>query len=315
MGKENKIEVNRNYFKKIESRLVGFGFTRQKFESECSFALQIWNNPKNSYLRKCTPESLLRSIVNLSSINLTLNPAAKEAYLVPRRNGDLIEVCLEPSYIGLVKLITDTGTVKNIQTNIVYEGDLFDVDLGIETRIVHKPYYVNKKTKGQIIGVYSIGHLSDGNIQYEFMDNEEISTIKQVSESYKAFEADKIKTCTWMDYEGEMYRKTVLRRITKYLPRSGNNKFLDNAIQLDNEAFTPSGSTITYIESLIRNSTLLNEQKEAIERELPIIDNIGANKLIKYLSENQLDPVTEKGLASATDIKNFVKEKTEDPRS
>lgn len=68
-----------------------------------------------------TTTSKLQAVFNVALTGLTLNPTLKLAYLVPRYNNASreLEVHLEPSYQGLVKLVTDTGSAKSVSSQVV----------------------------------------------------------------------------------------------------------------------------------------------------------------------------------------------------
>lgn len=268
----------------LKPKMVEMGLSMEKFYKETGFVCQIWNDPKNSYLRKASKESLFSAVISIAQTGLTLNPVAKEAYLIPRGSKEGVQAHLEPSYIGLMKLLTDAGQVKNIQTNLVNEGDLFDVDLGMETKITHKPYYVNNQPKGNLIGVYSVANLSDGNKQFEFMTRQEVEEIRATSESFKAHEKNKNIPCIWLQFEGEMFRKTCIKRIAKHLPRSEQYNKADD---LSNRDYDMTYNQVAMLESLMHNSTLMDYQIEEIEKELPSMNFQGAQKAISYLKENQ----------------------------
>ena len=94
------------------------------YESEFGFALQqLGANDYTKKIAENNPESLLHAMANVAACGLSLNPAKKECYLVPRKG----KVCLDPSYMGLCKLLTDTGSIKWIQTKLVHEKDTFVV--------------------------------------------------------------------------------------------------------------------------------------------------------------------------------------------
>src|SRR5690606_39362507 len=76
------------------------------FQKEANFALQIFQG--NDYLTKMSPDSIKNAIVNVALTGLTLNPVMKFAYLVPRKGKFVLDV----SYMGLAKILTDTGSVK-----------------------------------------------------------------------------------------------------------------------------------------------------------------------------------------------------------
>src|SRR5689334_11701957 len=105
--------LTRANFSNVEKPMQEAGFSIEKVKQEISFAIQHVN--KSPQLQKCTTESLQMAVLNISNIGLSLNPAAKEAYLIPRWNGvtKVTEAALEPSYVGLVKLLTDAGSVTS----------------------------------------------------------------------------------------------------------------------------------------------------------------------------------------------------------
>ncbi|KKL49074.1 hypothetical protein LCGC14_2319140 [marine sediment metagenome] len=276
----------------IKSIMAKMGFASEKFYKEAGFVCQIWNNPKNGFLRNATKESLLSAVVSIAQTGLTLNPVSKQAYLIPRKakDGDqwIVQAHLEPSYIGLMKLLTDAGQVLNIQTNLVYEGDDFDVNLGMETEITHKPHYITGRAKGNIKGVYSIANLKGGLKQFEYMTIQEIHDIRGTSESYKAWEKNNNIPCIWINFEGEMIRKTCIKRISKHLPRSEQFDYADN---LGNKDYEMSFDQFTLIESLLHSSSLLEPQKTDIEHQLSAMTWAGARKTIEHLKDNQMDAV------------------------
>ena len=300
---------------KVKSLMVKMGMSEQKFLIEAAFACDIWNNPKNKYLRRSTDKSLLSSILNIAKTGLTLNPIAEEAYLIPRYNGvsKEIECSLEPSYKGLQKLLYDSGYVAGIQTNLVYDGDEFDVNLGMSTEITHKPFYVKGNEKGNMKGVYSIMTLTTGVKQFEYITFDEISAIRDNSESYKAFKEGKTKSAIWNDYGGEMTRKTCIKRLAKYIPKT-KAAHLQNAIELDNESYRASFSQIGLIESKLGTSSIIESMKEGIEKELSIMSSSRAKDVLNYLEQNQLNPITESGNYLQSDINKQLDDVMNDER-
>lgn len=207
--------------------------------------------------------------------------------MVPRWiNGGTVAV-LDPSYIGLVKLLTDSGSVKSMLCQLVYSGDNFEVDLANNGNpVIHKPELTRSK-RGEVTGVYALATLIDGTRQVEYMSIEEVNEIRERSETYKAFKAGKIQSCTWITDAGEMTRKTVIKRIYKYLPRTDRMTQIDEAIAADNSDFAISDAQAYYIESLIATSTLEERQRGAIEMEVPVMSSSRATEVIEMLKANQ----------------------------
>lgn len=193
------------------------------FSKEMEFAIQIFQG--NDYLTKMTPDSIRNSLVNIALSGLSLNPALKFCYLVPRKG----KCCVDVSYVGMIKLLTDTGSVKSIRADISYEKDTFDIELGNEGFVKHKPY-LGAGGRGKPIAGYSIATLNDGSTHIEFMTWDEIMAIKARSESVKSGKAS-----PWDSDTIEMARKTVLKKHFKYLPKSERALMAANAIAIDHE--------------------------------------------------------------------------------
>lgn len=283
----NELQISTKTFDPIAPKMQEAGFDPTRVRQEISFAVQAIN--KSPQLQKCSQMSLMQAVMNVSNIGLTLNPAAKESYLIPRWNNvtKQNEAALEPSYIGLVKLLTDAGSVSSILCQLVYENDQIEINIADnQNPVKHKPELVKSK-RGNMIGAYALATLVNGNRQVEWMDKDELMGIRDRSETFKAYREGKIKSCTWVTDEGEMCRKTVAKRITKYLPRTERMEYVDKAIQVDNSDFTASNDQLSYIESLLHTSTLEDYQRTAIEDEFTLMSSLRASEVIKMLQANQ----------------------------
>lgn len=285
--------------------MLKMGFDPSKFEKEAGFACSIWNDPKNAYLRKATKQSLLESIVNIAQVGLTLNPVAKEAFLIPRyeKTTKSVKCVLEPSYVGLVKLLTDAGSVTSINTQLVYENDEFSINLAGDDPVRHIP---SRDKREKIIGAYSLAKLATGEKQVEWMDIEEVNKIRDTSESYKAWKKDSSKQTIWNTYYGEMVRKTVLKRMYKYLPRTDRMQQFDTAVKLTNSDFEATPSQVGYAESLISSALIIDSKKEELLRELATCNADQVELMIAYLEEHQPEPGTQGDLHSMAEVGEAV---------
>ncbi len=259
---------------------------KETFAREISFVLQ--HVARNKSLAKCTGESVLAAVLNITQTGLTLNPALKLAYLVPRYTGGAMQCTLEASYQGLVKLVTDTGSVKEIYSHPVFKGDVLEVSLGTSVEVTHKPEFNSK----ELDKIYAVGVLKDGSKQVEVMTAEDINAIRDRSESYKAFKDPKkpqVKTAIWETHYIEMARKTVIRRLCKYLPKTEQWDRVANAINIDEEDYRASDTQLGYLESLIGTSTIAEERKDSLYTELNNMTADRASELIVELKEKQAD--------------------------
>jgi len=192
---------------------------------ESQFAIQQLQ--KNDFLNKTAwsnQESLRNAIVNVASIGISLNPANKHAYLVPRDKM----VCLDISYMGLKHLAESSGSIEWMQAKIVYENDVY-INKGVDKAPQH-----DQKTfgeKGGIVGAYCTVKLPNGDYLTEEMD---IHALYEIRSKSKAFTSG--KPCPWVDFEKEMMRKTVVKRAAKYWPSPKNEtNRVNQAIDVINE--------------------------------------------------------------------------------
>ncbi len=211
------------------------------FVSEKAFAIQLLNN--NDYLKKVAlenPLSLQAAIINVAAIGLSLNPAKKQAYLIPRnvRHGNawVSKVFLEPSYMGLCDLATQSGSIKWVQAQTVHANDVF-VDNGPGERPTHtyNPFDPKEK-RGEMIGAYVVAKTEGGDYLTTTMPMHEILSVRDRSEAWKRNQSG-----PWATDFGEQVKKTVIRRAFKTWPKTDTLERLESAVMLsnDNEGFEP----------------------------------------------------------------------------
>lgn len=173
------------------------------YQKEAAFAIQALQ--ANESLRECTAISIRNSIINVASVGLSLSPALKLAYLVPRKGKAYLDI----SYRGLVKIAMDSGAVLAAKAELVYANDKFEYVDGF-TPPIHKfnPFDSIEK-RGEIIGVYVLAKLASGITQVETLSREEIEKIKAVS---------KASNGPWVEWFEEMVKKSAIKRATKMWP-------------------------------------------------------------------------------------------------
>ena len=257
-------------------------------QREMSFAMQIINT--NANVQKCSKESLQRAVYNIALTGLSLNPVLKYAYIIPRWSRDGTTAVLEPSYQGLIKLLTDTGSITAIYAHLVYANDEFSLNYGTNVEIHHKP---QMKDRGEIIAVYAVAVLTDGYKQIETMTIEDINAIRDKSESYKAFVAKKVTSCIWEDHYGEMAKKTVIKRIFKYLPKTDKFNKVANAIAIADEDYGATDAQIEYLITMIEGASYDDDSKQIMINK--VYEGISKNEFDKLLNEakmNTMDAIT-----------------------
>ncbi len=184
------------------------------FGQECGFAVMaIQNNP---FLLNCSPDSIRSSIITVALTGISLNPALKYAYLVPRNSKEGMKCVLDTSYIGMIKILTDAGAVKSVDAEVVYENDHFVWSKGSSPKLDHKPDIT--QDRGKPIGAYAIAYFRDGGFQFDVMARVDIEKVRATSESWK--NENSRQYSPWETWTGEMWKKTVLKRLFKLLPKT-----------------------------------------------------------------------------------------------
>jgi recombination protein RecT len=183
----------------------------------------------NMDLLDCDRGSLLKACLNAAELGLSLNKNMGEADILKVWDGRMKKNVAQfrPRYKGLMKLALQAGEVLKIESRLVYEKDVFEVEEGIEPRIIHKH---GLSDRGEKIGAYCVWKLKNGETQFEIMSKEEILSIRNRSSS-KTKEG--VIVGPWKTDEAEMWRKTVVRRASKYMPLSTEAQ---RAVMVDNQA-------------------------------------------------------------------------------
>lgn len=183
--------------------------SEEKFRRVAMTAIQ--NNPD---LQQADRRSLFGAIVRLAQDGLL--PDGREAALVifntkNKSGGWDKKVQAMPMIAGVLKKVRQSGEVAKVSAYVVHENDQFVVRYGFDEDVEHVPPPLDQP-RGKPIGAYATAVLKDGSQLLEVMSFEEIEAVRSVSRS-----KDK---GPWVQWWGEMARKTVMRRLSKRLPMS-----------------------------------------------------------------------------------------------
>lgn len=185
-------------------------------------------------LRDCDQASFFLAMLNLSQWGL--EPDGRRAHLIPfeNRKRGVCEVQLIIDYKGLVELVMRSGDVSNIHADVVCDNDDFIYDRGELKR--HKIDF--KNPRGNVYAAYCLVRMKDGTEKCEVMNRDEIEGIRKRSKAGNSG--------PWVSDWNEMAKKTVFRRVSKWLPLSAE---VQEAMTADDDVLdtiaTPTRSTPT----------------------------------------------------------------------
>lgn len=172
-------------------------------------------------LAKCDVASLVGAIGQCAQMGLEPNTVLGHAYLVPfntkrkdaagnERWVNSVQVII--GYKGLIDLARRSGQIVSIAAHEVCENDKFELVYGLDEKLIHTP---SLGDRGATIGFYAVAKLKDGGHCFEFMSRLQVEQIQAAADKKNKFPSK-----VWQEHFTEMGRKTVIRRLAKYLPLS-----------------------------------------------------------------------------------------------
>jgi len=194
------------------------------FEKEAGFATQVlMANDYAMGIAMSNRQSVIAAVTNVAAIGISLNPAKRQAYLVPRDG----KICLDISYMGLLDLAIQSGSILWGQAELVHAADRFEL-AGFDRPPLHSrdPFAPDR---GDVVGGYVVVKTRDGDYLTTTMPIAEINDIRDRSAAWKAW-LNKTKKCPWVTDPGEMAKKTVIKRAYKLWPKTERFERVEQAI-------------------------------------------------------------------------------------
>jgi recombination protein RecT len=191
--------VQNNLQKLIENKQDALpkGFNKTRFIQNCMVVLQ-----DTKEIEKCNPISVARTM--LKGAFLGLDFFNKECYAIPY-GGNLQ---FQTDYKGEKKLAKkySVNPVRDIYAKLVRKGDEYQIEVvdGKQT-LQYKPIPFNDS---EIVGAFAVVLFEDGSMMVDDMSSAEIEATRKNYSKQSNGQA-------WTKSPGEMYKKTVLRRLCK----------------------------------------------------------------------------------------------------
>lgn len=204
----------------------------------------------NPAVLDCTPASIIKGCIDAAAMGLEPNGLLGMGYLLPfskrHKNKDgqwetILEAHFIAGYQGLIDLAYRGGKVRTIMTAVVYARDRFRYMVGMErVELEHEPWgwtedalvetkgpdgKILKPSPGPMLGAYARVELVGGGVVVEPMTARAIAEVRETSNAVitaraKAAERNRVPEGPWFDHPEAMWRKTALRQLFKWLPRS-----------------------------------------------------------------------------------------------
>lgn len=193
----------------------------------------VMRTPK---LANCDQASFFNALLTLSQLGIEAD--GRRAHLIPfeNRKRGVTEVQLIIDYKGLAELAMRSGIVSFLHADVVCENDQFDYNAGQLKE--HKIDF--KKPRGNVYAVYALCRFKDGSEKCDVMTRDEVEAVRGRSRAGN--------NGPWVTDWNEMAKKSVFRRLSKWLPLSP--EFRD-AVEADDEDTLPAHSVRVESASLV----------------------------------------------------------------
>lgn len=219
---------------------------------------------RSERLQQCSPATIAGCVVQASILGLEPDGVLGEAYLVPFWNSKApngkggkgaYECQLIPGYQGLLKLVRNTGELKMVDVQEVCANDEFDYEKGMEPFLRHKPALGDR---GSILSYWAGAVLVNGGKQFEVMTVQEIEMHRDRYSKAKDFGP-------WKDSPEWMFKKTVLRKLVKLLPKSAQAQL---AVAMDERAEVGISQRFSVDVPLELHPTVEGEEEQSEQKQI-----------------------------------------------
>lgn len=163
-------------------------------------------NPK---LLECDQVSLFAALMTSAQLGVEINTPLGHAYLIPYKTKMGMQAQFQLGYKGLIDLAHRSGEYTAIYAHEVFANDEFHYAYGLNKDLVHVPA---QQPQGNPIGYYAVYKLKSGGFDFVYWSQEKVMAHKQ--QFSKAFNSP------WDTNFSEMAKKTVLKDVLKYAPKS-----------------------------------------------------------------------------------------------
>lgn len=246
-------------------------------------------------LLTCDPVTIYAEVLKAAQLGLYIDGFLGQAHLVPFWNNKRgkNEAKLMLGYRGLIELAMRTGKVTQIRAVPVHEGDLFEYEEGLVSRLVHRRQPDPKK-RGPLAAVYAVAELKDvprESSPFRVMFADEVLAIR--ARSKNAFDKEGKLQGPWLTDEVEMWKKTAVRSLCKYLNLSTELTGAAVADEYGELGITTIEGTVAPVEPEVPEVQNISSSANAALKEKIEQKKNGQNGAAKPAEESQAGTSTE----------------------
>lgn len=191
---------------KIGNSLAGLGIDPSRFVRTALSALS-----QNTFVvEKCSPASIVGSVMRAAALGIELDPSLGQAYIVPRGGAATLQI----SYRGWLRMAWNSGRLLALDVGEICDKGEVEYLRGTTPRLTIKPPLGDR---GKPIAYYCAAQWKDGGSSVEVMSLDDVIKHRDLySDEWKKKGANSV----WGKHFDEMAKKTVLLLARKTWPVS-----------------------------------------------------------------------------------------------
>lgn len=177
---------------------------------------------KQPQLMNADPKTLLGGVMLAAQLRLEIGSGLGEFYLTPRKDHGR-DICLPIiGFQGMVKLALRSEFVTNVQAFLVRDGDDFTYGANSDRGMFYDWTPRDFEESRPWIGVVATARMKSGGTTWVYLTRDQVIARRP---SYWT-------STPWKTHEDEMAKKTAVRALAKYLPKSTD---LGRALEADEQ--------------------------------------------------------------------------------
>lgn len=238
-------------------------------------------------LASCSTSSLIGAVMQAGILGFEPVQSLGQCYLIPFNNNKSgkKEVQFIIGYKGMLELARRSNEISTIYAQAVYENDVFEYEFGLDPKLIHKPA---KGERGGLEYVYAVAKFTNGGFAFEVMTKNDCEKIRKRSQGGNS------KYSPWSNADDypEMCKKTVIRRLFKFLPISIEKSTVLNinsdakVIDLDQPNIFVGGAINLNATDETEYSEVVDESTGEIKvKEVEVLEQIKPNTTKKVLEQ------------------------------
>jgi recombination protein RecT len=164
-------------------------------------------------IAECSVESIIGATMQASILGFQPVAALGQCYFVPfyNKKSGKKEVQFIIGYKGYIDLARRSNEIKSIYGYPVFENDTFEFELGLEPKLKHIPAIGHR---GNLTHAYAVAKFINGGEAFDVVTREDVMKRKNVSQAKGS------EFSPWNTWEEEMWVKTAIKTLQKWLPLS-----------------------------------------------------------------------------------------------